>query len=141
MTFDFTGEHVLVTGASSGIGEAVAAGFAEAGASLTILAENERIHAAAERISAIAANPVVPIVCDVTQHEAVAEALTAIGPCDVLVNNAGIERITPVLGATAESDADFRRILDINVVGTYSVTKAIAGRMRTGGRIIMTSSI
>jgi NAD(P)-dependent dehydrogenase (short-subunit alcohol dehydrogenase family) len=63
------------------------------------------------------------------------------GPLDVLVNNAGLERITPADDGSAEAVALFRRILDINVTGMAIVTAQALGAMGAGGRIVNTASI
>ena len=68
-------------------------------------------------------------------------AFAGIERLDVLVNNAGFERPTPVLGADAETDDTFRRIVDINIMGTWYVTRAAVPKMGPGGRIVITSSI
>jgi NAD(P)-dependent dehydrogenase (short-subunit alcohol dehydrogenase family) len=141
VSFDFTGEHVLVTGASRGIGEAVAQAFGCAGADVTVLADDNDAHTAADRISQRTRRKVAAVVCDITDPRAVHDAVANMTAIDVLVNNAGIERITPLFEATPATDDDFRRIIDINIVGTYTVTRQVAARMRSGGRIILTSSI
>lgn len=132
--YDFRGESVLVTGASRGIGFAVAKAFAAAGAEVTVLSSGAGIHAAAAEIGAHA------LECDITDAGAVKAALAGIGRIDVLVNNAGLERITPVDGPD-EVEETFRRITDINVNGTFHVTRHAVPKMAAGGRIIVTASI
>ena len=78
---------------------------------------------------------------DITDRKSVDAAMDEIGRIDVLVNNAGLELITPLLDGSRETYAAFRRITDINVLGTYHVTRAAAAGMTTGGRIIFTASI
>ena len=137
LAYDFTGVSVLVTGASSGIGLGVARAFAEAGADLTILSEVEAIHEAAASLP----GPVRAIRCDIADAAAVTRALADIGPLDVLVNNAGLERPTPLTGRNPDGNATFERIVAINVTGTQNVTDTLAPRIRDGGRIILTASI
>jgi len=139
--YDFTGEHVLVTGASRGIGHAVARHFALAGAEVTVLSSGSGIHAAAERIAAETGRPCRALECDITSSASVKAALAPIERIDVLVNNAGLERITPLLEAGDEVEETFRRITDINVNGTYYVTRHAVPKMPEGGRIILTASI
>jgi 3-hydroxybutyrate dehydrogenase len=139
--YDFTGERVLVTGASRGIGRAVAEGFAEAGAEVFLLADDPRVTDAAAGVADATGAICHPIVCDITDSDAVEAVLADIGRLDVLVNNAGLERITPITDPDPEAEAAFRRIIDINVVGTYLVTRQAAARMTEGGRIILTASI
>lgn len=137
LTFDFTGVRVLVTGASSGIGHGVAMGFARAGADLTILSETDAIHAAA------AAMPgrVRAIQCDIANASMVTEALAGIDGLDVLINNAGLERPTPLTGDNPQGNETFERIMAINVTGTQNVTDTLIPRIADGGRIILTASI
>lgn len=132
---DLAGARVLVTGASRGIGLGVARAFVRARAEVWALAETEAVIAAARGIGARG------LVADVTNPETVAAALAQAGALDVLVNNAGLERITPVDDAAPEAVALFRRILDINVAGMAIVTAHALPRMGAGGRIVNTASI
>ncbi|MDQ1850453.1 SDR family oxidoreductase [Gemmobacter fulvus] len=140
-SFDFTGETVLVTGASRGIGHAVARGFAAAGAAVTILSSGSGIHQAAARITAETGRACAALECDITDSAAVKAALAGMGRIDVLVNNAGLERITPLLDADDAVEDTFRRITDINTNGTFYVTRHAVPKMAQGGRIILTASI
>lgn len=137
--YSFEGESVLVTGASRGIGFAVAKAFALAGADVTILSSGAGIHAAAAEIATQAGRPCAALECDITDSAAVKAALAGMGRIDVLVNNAGLERITPLLEEGVEET--FRRITDINTNGTFYVTRHAAPKMASGGRIIVTASI
>ena len=139
--FDFSQELVLVTGASRGIGYAVAEAFAKAGADLIVLADGEDIFGAAHRLDELGSGQVRPIKCDITNVQALATEFERIDRIDVLVNNAGLELITPLLDTTPGAEAAFRRILDINVLGTYYVTRAAVPKLTSGGRIIFTASI
>jgi 3-hydroxybutyrate dehydrogenase len=137
VSFDFNGKSVLVTGASSGIGYGVAMAFAKAGADLTILSSTDSIFDAAQRMP----GNVRPIRCDIADAAMVAKALQPIETLDVLVNNAGLERPTPLTGSNPQGNATFERIVAINVTGTQNVTDALVNRIRDGGRIIITASI
>jgi NAD(P)-dependent dehydrogenase (short-subunit alcohol dehydrogenase family) len=139
--FDFSGKRVLVTGASRGIGEAVARAFASAGADLTILADDEGVHAAASAMGAQAGRAVAAHVCDITDKAKVQGIVAALGPLDVLVNNAGLELLTPVLEPDGAGDRDFERILDINVKGTWWVTRAALLQMHAGSCVVFTASL
>ena len=139
--YDFSGETVLVTGASRGIGRAVAEAFALAGADVTVLSSGKGIHDAAREIAATAERPVRAIECDITDASSVKAALAGFGRIDVLVNNAGLERITPLLDSDDAVEETFRRITDINTNGTFYVTRHAVPHMGKGGRIIFTASI
>ena len=140
-TFDFSGHKVLVTGASRGIGYSVAEAFAAAGAELTILADDERVREAAAKLTEKAARPVRGLVCDITDRAAVTEVLVPFDRIDVLVNNAGLERLTPLQDADPAIDDTFARVMAVNVTGTHNVTRAAISKIPDGGRIVVTSSI
>jgi 3-hydroxybutyrate dehydrogenase len=129
------GKQVVITGASRGIGFGIAKGFAEAGAHLLLIADDGKVIEAARSIGAQGA------VADITDPTAVESALSGMSRIDVLINNAGLERITPVAEGGDEVEAVFRRIIEINVIGTGIVTRRALRRMGDGGAIINTSSI
>ncbi len=140
-SFDFSGQSVLVTGASRGIGRAVARAFALAGARVAILADDATVEQAAREIGAEAGRRIRAQRCDIADAAAVRNALKGVGHLDVLVNNAGVELPTPVTEAHAAVDDAFRRIIEVNVMGTWWVTRAAVPSMGPGGRILITSSI
>jgi 3-hydroxybutyrate dehydrogenase len=135
MTVGIAGKTVLVTGASRGLGEAIASAFVQAGAVVHILAEDEATFATATRIGATGH------VADITDEKAIARCFAGLPALDVLVNNAGLERMTPIDDADQTTLAVFRRIVDVNIVGTTIVTQAAVQKMKDGARIINTSSI
>src|SRR5262245_32544543 len=137
----FDGKHVVVTGASRGIGRAVAEAFAAAGARLTILADDPAIAQAARDITAVTSTQVTHLQCDIADRAAVQAAFAGFDAVDVLVNNAGLERLTPVRSADAATLDTYHRIIDINVNGSFWVTHAVLPHMNRGGRIIFTASI
>lgn len=139
--YNFSGSTVLVTGASRGIGYAIARQFSAAGADLWVLAEDEGIHAAASGLSAETGGIVKPLQCDIADAEAVENAVAGVSRIDILVNNAGYQPRTPLVPPTAAGDAAFRRVIAINVMGTYHVTRFALPKMPDNGRIIFTSSI
>jgi len=140
-SFDLTGKRVLVTGASHGIGLAVARAFAGAGAELAILSSTADIQAAAGRIEAESGRPVRALICDISDREAVRRSVGGLGALDVLINNAGLELITPLLEPGEEVERTFVRIIEINVIGTYYVTREALPLMGRGGSIVLTSSV
>jgi len=139
--FDFSGKTVLVTGASRGIGYGIAEGFARAGASLAILAEGEEVHPAAERLAGLAGFPVRGLHCDITDRGDVARAIAGFDRIDVLINNAGLERPTPLGDPDPAVDDTFARVMAVNVTGTYNVTREALPKLPDGGRVVITSSI
>ena len=141
MSFDFSGKRVLVTGASRGIGLGVARGFAMAGADLSIIATNEGVFETAAALAEETGRPVEGLVCDITDRARVAEVVGGLGRLDVLVNNAGYERLTPIDEPGPAVEDIFRRIIEINVLGTYYVTREVVTTMEAGGRIVITASV
>lgn len=141
MHYDFSGKTVLVTGASRGIGLGVAEGFLKAGADLAILSSGDGIKETARALSEKHGRAVTGLVCDISDRGAVTDVLGELKRIDVLVNNAGLELITPIDEEGPEVEETFRRIIDINVMGTYYVTREALPKMRRGGRIIITSSV
>jgi len=141
VSFDFSGERVLVTGASRGIGYGIAEAFAHAGADLLMLAESDDIYGAAKRLSDATGAPIRPIKCDIADSRAVARELRDLGRIDVLVNNAGLELITPLNDGSAAIESAFKRIFDINALGTYYVTRTVLPKLAEGGRVLFTASI
>ncbi len=137
LRFDFRGKTVLITGASSGIGYGIAEGFAAAGADLIILSSTAAIQEAAARLP----GTVRAIECDISDARMVTERLAGLHRVDVLINNAGLERPTPLTGGHPEGNATFERIVAINITGTQNVTDALIDRIPDGGRIIITASI
>jgi 3-hydroxybutyrate dehydrogenase len=141
ISFDFSSERILITGASRGIGYGIAEAFARAGADLILLAESDDIFGAAKRLSDQGSGRIQAVKCDIADPRAVARELKDIERVDVLINNAGLELITPLADMSESTEAAFRRIFDINLLGTYYVTRAIVPKMEEGARILFTASI
>ena len=138
---DFSGHRVLVTGASRGIGLGVAEAFAAAGAELTLLAASPAIHTAAAELASRHGREVAALQCDISDSAAVRAAAATLDRVDVLVNNAGLEQLTPLLAEDDEVERTFRRILDINVLGTFLVSRHVVPKMPAGSSMIVTCSI
>ena len=142
MRFRLDGRVTIVTGASSGLGVAFAHGFAEAGSDLVICARRaDRLSDTAEELRAQGRRclPVPADVTDVEDCERVVEAaMEAFGRIDVLVNNAGIGNAVP---AVREDPDDFRRVLDVNVTGSFLMARACARVMDPGSSVINVASI
>jgi NADP-dependent 3-hydroxy acid dehydrogenase YdfG len=119
------GTVALVTGASSGIGEATARTLAAQGAAVALVARRgERLEALGGTI-ADAGGTALPIEADVTEQEqaeaAVARAVEELGRLDVLVNNAGVMLLGPIVGAPVE---EWERMLQVNLLGLLYTTYA-----------------
>ena len=130
------GKHVLVTGAQQGIGRAIALRFAEAGADVAVnylddkaAAESvvARIVALGRRATAIAADIAKPE----EARRLVADAERALGPIDVLVNNAGVFPRAPFLDLTEDT---WDAVLDTNLKATFVCSQEAARRMVAAGR-------
>ena len=132
---NLAGRTALVTGSSRGIGLGIARAFAAAGAELHLLADDAAVEGVAASLGARG------YVADITDGAAVGKVVASIPRLDILINNAGLERLTPVEDGSAENEATFRRIIDTNVVGTFLITRAALPRMGKGGRIVNTASI
>ena len=143
--FSLVGKCALVTGASSGLGRHFALTLARAGASVALAARRvDRLQAVAHEITA-AGGKAVAVALDVTDPSAIAPAFdaaeAALGPIDVLVNNAGIPAASWV---TKTSDAEWRAVLDVNLDGVFRVGREAAVRMtarKAGGSIINVASV
>jgi 3-hydroxybutyrate dehydrogenase len=129
------GKSVVVTGASRGLGLAIATAFVGASSAVTLIAEDTAVEHAADAIGAEG------LVADISDHAAIVAAIRDLRRIDVLVNNAGLERLTPLDDLAAENEAMFRRILEVNVTGTFLMTRASLPRMQPGARIINTASV
>jgi NADP-dependent 3-hydroxy acid dehydrogenase YdfG len=128
------GRVALVTGASSGIGEATAFALAGAGARTAIVARRaERLAAVAERIAEAGGEALALAADAALESEAkrmLGEVENRFGRLDILVNNAGVMLLSPV--AEAEI-ADFRRMIEINLFGLMTLTRLALPIMKRGG--------
>jgi gluconate 5-dehydrogenase len=143
-TFRLDGRVAFVTGSSTGIGLAIARGFAEAGATIVLNARNAgRLKETAAMLSDLGLK-VHTRAFDVTDAPAVDAAVESIehevGPIHVLVNNAGMTRRKPL---TEVTDAEWHEVMHTNVDSAFYIGRAVARRMvpRAKGRIINTCSV
>jgi NAD(P)-dependent dehydrogenase (short-subunit alcohol dehydrogenase family) len=140
--FKLDGKVALVTGASSGLGAAFAAGLAEAGADLAICARREdrlqevraRVEQLGRRCVAIPADVSDPAHC----QRAVETTVRELCRVDVLVNNAGVGTAVP---ATRETPEEFRRVIDVNLLGSYWMAQACGRVMEPGSSIVNIGSV
>jgi len=143
MTTPLQGKVALVTGASSGIGEATALALARAGARVAIAARRrDRLDAVARRIADLRSESLV-LEADVARPEEaesiVGRTAERWGRLDVLVNNAGLMALSPIERARVE---DWRRMLDLNLLGLMVTTRAALPHMRRqkDGHVVNISS-
>ncbi|HWE17761.1 MAG TPA: 3-oxoacyl-ACP reductase family protein [Hyphomicrobiaceae bacterium] len=144
VTPDLRNRCALVTGASRGIGRAIALALAEAGASVAVNYRGRlpEAYAVTETIRQ-RGGKAVPVQADVSDGRAVAKMLATVerelGPIDILVNNAGVALRR---GLDDLTEADFDRTLAVNLKSAFLCTQAVLPHMRTRrwGRIVNISS-
>lgn len=142
--FSLTGKQALVTGASQGIGLALARGLSESGASVVLNGRDAaKLDAAADALRSEGA-AVTTLVFDVTDHDGVRAAVDAYeaqhGAIDILVNNAGMQHRTALEDFPADA---FEMLLQTNVASVFHVGQAVARHMigRGAGKIINIASV
>src|SRR5215510_408725 len=140
-------QHIAaVTGGASGIGRAIALGYAREGAHVVVLDANGNGAAETAKAIAGAGGKAGSFVLDVTEHDRCREVAARIGaqvgPVSILVNNAGINRRNAF---TADAEAvikDWQDVLAVNLNGVFNVTHAFLGQLRaTKGRIVNIGSV
>ncbi len=140
MTKPLEGKTSIITGASSGIGLAIAQAFAEAGSDVVIVARGAaKLHEVAQMLRADGGK-VTEVVADLTKDDDITRVFAAVGHLDVLVNNAGAsirartENVTP---------AQWRSVIDLNVTAAFLCAQAAYRKMleQGGGRIINVGSV
>jgi glucose 1-dehydrogenase len=147
------GQRAIVTGANSGIGEAIARGLAEAGAAVVVnyVAGDERAQKVVDEIRAMGGRALA-IKADVSSEEQVqamfARAIAEFGTVDILVNNAGLQQDAPLHEMTL---AQWRKVIDVNLTGQFLCAReAVREFLRRGvvpelscsaGKIICVSSV
>ena len=142
--FDLTGRSAIVTGGSRGLGFAMAAGLASAGANVMLVSRNEAsCHESAHQLSGTYDTHITGFSAEVTnsdEMEAMAtKAMNIFGRIDILINSAGIN----IRGSLDELTLEqFQKVMDVNVTGTWLACKAVVPHMKKAGngRVINISS-
>jgi gluconate 5-dehydrogenase len=142
--FDLTGKSAIITGGSKGLGAAMAAGLASAGADVLLTSRHEdEAVATAEQIQNDFGHKAVGIKADVAAEEEVQgmvdRALSEFGKIDILINNAGINIRGPIDELTHD---EFQQVMRINVDGIWLCSRAVLPHMKQAsyGRIINMAS-
>ncbi|MEP3294984.1 MAG: SDR family oxidoreductase [Pseudoruegeria sp.] len=142
--FDLTGSRALITGSSQGIGFALARGLAGAGAEIIINGrDTEKLAKAASTLESTGIKA-HQLAFDATRHEDVKSAIdgfeSAIGPIDILINNAGMQHRTALEHFPADA---FEQLLQTNIASVFHVGQAVARHMieRGSGHIINIASV
>jgi len=139
-----SGKVALITGGGTGIGRACAVLFAREGARVALAGRRRAPLEEAARVISNSGGEVLAVTCDVTDRKSVEAALQKVterfGRLDILVNNAGA---VIVATADATSDEEWNRILDVNLTGTFLVSRAALPFLRQagGGSIVNIGSI
>jgi NAD(P)-dependent dehydrogenase (short-subunit alcohol dehydrogenase family) len=136
--FVLEGKVAMITGASQGLGKALALAYAKEGARVVINARSRgNIHPVAEEVEA-SGSEVLALAADVSKSADVEglvdKATQRFGKIDVLVNNAGL--LGPRVAIEAYSEDEWRRVIDANLTGPFLVTKAAIPRMPEGASIV-----
>jgi 2-deoxy-D-gluconate 3-dehydrogenase len=141
--FSLSGRTAVVTGARRGIGAAIAAGYAAAGADLILLARDAALEDTLEAIKENGGGEATVVTADFADPsavEAVATDLARDRRIDILVNNAGTIRRAP---AAATATADWQYVIDVNLNSTWALTRPIGAAMveRGAGKIVTIASL
>ncbi|MBL8588442.1 MAG: SDR family oxidoreductase [Methylobacteriaceae bacterium] len=129
----FAGRRALITGGGSGVGAALARGFAAAGAEVTIAGRRrEALQRIATETGARA------LVCDVTQEASVEALFRDAGPCDIVIANAGSADTAPFPRTSLDL---WRAMLDVNLTGAFLTLRGGLAQMPERGRLIAIASL
>lgn len=139
-TFNLKNKKALITGASRGIGRALAIGLAEAGADVYIVSRSAKdLQIVADEISQLGVN-VIPMVADITKQEDIDHVFSEIAYLDILINNAGINIRA---SASDVTDEEWEKIVNINLKAAFKMSQAAGEIMKRqqSGKIITISSV
>lgn len=129
--FSLEGKRALVTGASRGLGRAIALGLAKAGAEMVVTARSEAALSAVSADIRAIGGAATCLALDQSRVEEIEAALAGVSDIDVLVNNAGTEEVSP---SEKVSPALWDKIIDTNLKGAFFVTQWVAQGMLARGR-------
>jgi len=129
--FSLAGKKALVTGAGRGIGLACAAALAEMGAHVVLAARTETEIAEAAQAICARGQQASHLVLDVSDLDAAAERITAQGPFEILINNAGTNRPKSMLEV---SEDDFDAVLDLNLKSAFFIAQTVAKGLVAAGK-------
>lgn len=138
--FDLANKIALITGSTDGLGKAIAFGLGNAGATIILngRSSQEKLDEAVKEFKSKGINT-FGYLCDVMDETKVVQMVrqieSEVGPLDILVNNAGINLRSPLEDMPV---ADFKRLVDVNLLGPFIVSKSVIGTMirRKSGKII-----
>lgn len=137
--FDLSGKTAVVTGAGSGIGQAIARLFARQGAKLGLLDINEAQLAATRKLIEDEGGQALSLVANVADAASVQAAFDQLPAIDILVNSAGVSHIGR---ADSTSESDFDRIYSVNVKGVFNCIQGALPKLRVkGGAILNLASV
>jgi NADP-dependent 3-hydroxy acid dehydrogenase YdfG len=133
-----TGRVAVITGASSGIGEATARALAADGHRLALLARRaDRIQALADELG-----DAIAIEADVTDRDSIVAAAGRVqrelGGADILVNNAGVMLLAPF---SSDQKSELRQMVEVNLLGAMTATEVFLDQLREGGDLVNISSV
>ena len=137
--FDLTGKRALITGGTHGLGMAMAKGLGQAGAELIIndlsIEKLENAIKEYERVGIKAHSSLFDVTNDTEVKTSINAIEKEIGPIDILINNAGIIKRTPMVDMEA---SDFRQVIDVDLIAPFIVSKYVGKHMivRKAGKVI-----
>jgi 2-dehydro-3-deoxy-D-gluconate 5-dehydrogenase len=132
--FDLSGNVALVTGASGGLGAAMAIALAEAGADVVVHGHSRSTAATCEAVAAVGRRA-APVLADLRKRDAtdrlIADAVAAFGHLDILINNAGTIRRAP---AATHPDEDWDAVIEVNLTSVFRLARAAGQHFLAQGR-------